>query len=162
MSIELLRDEAHQIAELSLPGYLFSLLFDSLLRNDGLAVRQDLAELANKASVAQLNGRDRFTQVRLAQKLERDGHQILSAAGVEDLKLLTGSTARWLCAITMRNIPVEENGLMVALAIAAEIDEDEDASWGNPKYMNVLMNKLDNEARKLGYFMGTPTGIIEA
>lgn len=156
MGIELLRDEAHQIAELSLPGYLFSLLFDSLLRNDGMEIRSDLSELANKASVAQLDGRDRFTQVRLARKLESDGHQILSAAGTDDLKLMTGAVARWLCAIAVRNIPVEENGLMVALAIAAEIDEDADETWGNPKYMNVLMNKMDNAARKLGYFIAAP------
>lgn len=152
MTIEIVRSPEQETVELGLPGFMLALLFDSLRKNMGLEVRSDLEELANKSSAVPLVELDMFTQRRIARQMESDGYAILKASNESDIRVLTGAVCRWLCLLATRKIGIEENALMVALAISAEIDEMED-SWGNPKYMNVLMSRIDNEARRLGYFV---------
>jgi hypothetical protein len=152
--ILLLRDQRRDIVEQGLPGYMFSLLFESLRKNTGFEVRADLEELANKASIAALHDKTRFEQVGIGKQMESDGYRILNAANTDDIRVLIAAFAQYLCQLAAeRNVLVENNALMVGLAIAAEVDDDENSGWGTTKAINSARHKLDKEARSLGYFM---------
>lgn len=156
MSKLLLTQSVDQAAvERGMPGFMFALLFASLREKMNLQVRADLEELANKASVAPLHGMDRPRQQMLATLLEKEGHRILSAANENHLPTLIGGLSRMLVKLADDGVTVEQNALLVALAIAGEIDDGED--WGPEYAINKSMVALDNEARRQGYFLGAAT-----
>ncbi len=157
-SMILVRDQRKDRLEQGLPGYMFSLLFESLRQNHGLTVRADLEELANKASILPLQNATRFEQVSIGKQMQDEGHAILSAANEDNIPTLTAGLARLICTLASRGVYVEDNALMVALAIASEADETND--WGRPKSINKAMVKIDNAARSLGYFV-TATTVTE-
>lgn len=140
----------HRRVEQALPGFMFALLFESL-RNQGLEVRMDMEDLANKCSAAALATELGPKQVNLAKIVQRDGHAVLKNIGVDELPLMIGGLSRCLVKMQDQGRAVNQDALIIALSICAEID-DGVTDWGYPRRLNRTMSAIDNELVKLGYF----------
>lgn len=135
----------------ALPGYMFALLFESL-NKAGFEIREDLLELANKASAAALHGTLGAHQSQLAGIVQSDGYDVLKHAGTNEVRHLVGALARLFVKMQDEGFQVNENGLLIALGIAAEID-DGVTDWGKPHQLTRIMEKLHNGLRDKGYFL---------
>ena len=136
--------------ERALPGFMFALAFESL-REEGYEVRADLEELANKASAAALEGTLGAHQQKLAGIIADHGYYCLRNAGTDKLTLLIGAMARLFPKLQAEGINVCKDALLVALGIAAEID-DGVTDWGRPNQLTPVMVRLHNNLRDKGYF----------
>lgn len=140
----------HTRCEKALPGFMFALAFESL-GNDGYTVRADLEELANKASAAALEGTLGAHMQKLAKIIADDGYYVLKNAGTDNVTLLIGAMARLFPKLQDEGFDVDKDGLLVALGIAAEID-DGVTDWGRPNQLTPIMNRMHNSFREKGYF----------
>lgn len=151
MSVLLLpQAQDHVRVEKALPGFMFALAFESL-RNEGYHVRADLEELANKTSQAALEGTYSHHQQKLATIIAKDGYAVMKDAGTDQLTLLIGAMSRLFPKIQDEGFDVDKDALLVALGIAAEID-DGVTDWGKPNQLTPIMGRLHNNLRRLGYF----------
>ena len=134
--------------EQAIPAYMYALLFESL-RKDGFEVRADLEELANKASAGALEGTVGEHQQRLAAMVEQEGYGILKDAGENSVTVLIGGLSRCLCKLVDNGAIVNQDAMLIALSIAAEMDDGVE-DWGRPIEANRVMVALDNEMNSRG------------
>lgn len=142
--------EDQAAVEKALPGFMFALAFESL-GADGFTVRADLEELANKASAAALSHTCGMHQQKLAGIVAKDGYDVMKNAGTNNVRILIGALAQVFVKLQDRGCTVDHDGLLVALSIVAEIDDDV-TDWGTRNQINPVMVQLDNQLRAKGYF----------
>jgi hypothetical protein len=151
MSMLLSHSEAdRRMVEEALPGFMFALLFNSL-RNMGYTVRSDLEELANKCSAVAIAVAPIAKQPTLAKIVQDHGYAVLKECGTDTVNELIGGLARCLVKLQDQGRHVNQDGLIIALGICAEIDDGVE-DWGKPAKLNVVMSRIDNELRKKGYY----------
>lgn len=159
-TILLPKDRDHQRVEKALPGFMFALCFESL-RSNGYEVRADLEELANKASAVALEGTLGQHMQKLATIIADDGYYCLKHAGTDDPALLVGAMARLFPKLVDEGFPVDHDGVLVALGIAAEID-DGVTDWGAPARLKQVMGILHRNLREKGYFTTIASPTLQA
>lgn len=147
------RTEDQLRIEAALPGYMYALLLESLAK-EGFEIRKDLADLANKSAAAALEGTLGEHQQKLCKVIEQDGYAVLKDAGQESVRVLIGGLSRCLVKIRDDGYHVNENGLLVALGIHAEID-DGVTDWGREPEIVATASKIENNLRAKGYFKRT-------
>ena len=150
--------DIHGHVERSMPGWLMAHVLESMRQNANMTVRQDFETLVNKASVAHLQQLPRETQMMVARAVERDGYAILKASNQDNVVSLLASVAAMLVTFHNRGVDVEQNSLLVALAFADEaLEGDQETgevgSWGTKHSIVLAAQKMEREARKLGYFL---------
>jgi len=141
--------EDRRRVEQALPAYMYALLFETL-RKKGYYVRADLEELANKISAAALEGTVGEHQQRLAAMVEQDGYGILNDAGEDSTPVLIGALSRCIVKLVDRGTMIHPDTTTIALAIAAEMDDDV-GDWGRPAEVNRVMVEIDNQLHRRGY-----------
>jgi hypothetical protein len=150
-------EKERKIVEQALPGFMFELLFDSLIK-DGYDIRLDLKELAGKCSAAAFvdQGLDVFTIRRLADRVQKDGYDILKTANVEEVQYIVGGLARCLVRMVYDGVGVNRDATIIALGICAEMDDGVD-DWGKKLTVDVLAGKLETAFTEKGYMFKTVT-----
>lgn len=149
----------HDRIQNALPGYMFALLFDSLRQKLNLEVRADLEELANKSSAAALQDTVAHHMVRLCKEVEKVGYSALGAAGTDDLRLLIGGCAHAFVKIQADGIGVNPDAVLVALGIAAEVD-DGITDWGTRNQIMPVAVRIANDLQRAGYFKDDDAKLI--
>jgi hypothetical protein len=145
-------EKERAMVQACLPAAMFELLFTSLL-NDGYDVRLDMKEYAGKASVAPLMQEpplDPFTVKRLAERVQKDGYDILKNAGTDDPRFLVGGLARYLVRMKADGIDLSQDTTIIALGICAEMDDGVE-DWGKKLVVDRIAGRLEKNFREKGY-----------
>jgi hypothetical protein len=135
-----------------LPGFMFEYLFDNLAR-EGYGVRMDMKELAGKCSVSPLVKEpplDPFTIRRLADRVQKDGYDVLKNAGTDNIRILVGGLSRMLVRMKNDGIDVNNDATILALGVCAEMDDGVE-DWGKKNVVDRVAGKLERNLRDKGY-----------
>jgi hypothetical protein len=145
------QEQDRKLVEQCLPGFMFELLFESLLK-EGYDVRLDLKEYAGKCSVAALVEAqpDPFTVRRLADRVNKDGYDILKHAGTENVRFLVGGLARCLARMAADGVEMLQDVMLIVLGICSEMD-DGVLDWGGKRVVDMVAGKLERNFREKGY-----------
>lgn len=148
-------EEERKLVEQCLPGFMFELLFDSLLKQ-GYDVRLDLKEYAGKCSVAALVEAqpDPFTVRRLADRINKDGYDVLKDCGTDEPRFLVGGLARYLTRAVARGVAVNQDATLIALGVCSEMD-DGVMDWGGKTVVDRIAGRIERNLRDKGYMMVT-------
>jgi hypothetical protein len=147
------QEEERKIVEQCLPGFMFELLFDSLLK-DGFDVRLDMKEYAGKCSVVALVEAqpDPFTVRRLADRINKDGYDVLKDCGTDQPRFLVGGLSRFLTRAVADGVPLNQDAAIIALSICAEMD-DGVMDWGSKTVVDRIAGRIERNLRAKGYMM---------
>ena len=145
------QEEERKLVEQCLPGFMYELLFDSLLKA-GYDVRMDLKEYAGKTSVAALVEKqpDPFTVKRLATRVHNDGYAVLKDCGTDEPRFLVGGLSRCLTRMAAEGVPLLHDVMIIALGICAEMDDDVE-DWGAKGTVDRIAGRIERNLRRLGY-----------
>ena len=124
------------------------------LKEKGFEVRQDVEELANRASVRPLFEKDVFTIKRVATKLESHVNEIFRESSADSPVQVLAGTARLLVKLTKDGMVFDQDTMLVALLYTDDMDVHPE-DWPNPKVMNRIMSNLGNAARRRGFLVPT-------
>jgi len=148
-------DLNHARVQKGLPGFMISLVLASM-KNVGLEIRKDLEDLAGKASVLSVKDLPPVARQTVARAIEKDGYDILKASNEDQLPALLAGVCVMFVNLQKRGHDVEENAMLVCLAIAGEAtgedEQDEDGAYGRISTIMDAARKMEKEARHRGYF----------
>lgn len=146
-------EPSRKVVQAALPGFMLNLALVSLFNQTHQRLRADYEQLVGKASALPLQGLLPAEQIMNAEAIETEGYAILKAAGTDDMKALTIGLCMMLIVFKDRGVDVEENSILVSLALVMEAEEEEGSdAWGPLAPAKEVAVKLENEARRRGFF----------
>lgn len=148
--MDVMLKDFQKVAQIGLPGFMLSLVMDSIVKSGTWEIRGDFVDQINKASSAVLQQRGGEDTQRIAVAIERDGYSILKAANEDHLPTLMAALALQIVKYSERGIEIEENSFLVSLAIMDEALETKE--YGSPGHLAAVAGRMEKEARRLGYF----------
>jgi hypothetical protein len=150
-------DTERKLVEGCLPGFMFELLFESLIK-DGYDVRLDLKEYAGKCSVSALVEAqpDPFTVRRLADRVNKDGYDVLKDCGTDEPRFLVGGLSRCLTRMVADGVSINHDATLIALGVCSEMD-DGVMDWGGKTVVDRIAGRIERNLRAKGYMFVTIT-----
>jgi len=140
--------------ETALPSYMFVVLHESMKKN-GWVVKGDLEIYAQRALQASVNGKDEVFQSQIWHKANPESAAILRAANAEELYQTWVALAHAVLKAKARGVAFDNNVLLLATGIETELIDAADEYGGMP-LIEMLAARMDNEARRRGWWLNVP------
>lgn len=121
------------------------------MKNAGYTIRQDMLTLCARSFDATLTDVDMLYRGLCLSKAGDDMIAVFRAANVDHLETIWAAHAHMVLKLAAKGFAIEKRLFMVCAAIETELEEDT-PRWGAPAVIDRAAGKMENEARRLGYW----------